>query len=227
MSFELIKNDYDTIYWRKPEVISYHIIYHLCKYIGFDFLTFTPLDDDLFDPQAPQTFFRFHYLALPFRKMSSHVIGILLTNKSLEPKYKSVFESMDPRVAESFFNGIKESITALLLLEDDNGKPTKVNKDRLVDALEIYFGSMVSEPMFHWENQDDLEGSIEVFNQRKQYLRSNGYKFFLEKCFNNAYANHFKQIKGVPLNNALATKEEVNFLNEIYKGTKLKFKHKK
>ena len=215
------------IYWRKPEVISYHVIYHLSKYIGFDWLTFTPLDDVIFNPQAPQTFFRFHYLALPFRKMSSHVIGILLIDKALEPKYNSVFERMDPRVAEAFFNGIKESISTLLLLEDPNGKPTIVSEDSLVDALKINFGSMVSEPLIHWENQDDLEGSLEVFNQRKQYLRSNGYKLFLEKCFNNAYTNHFKQIKGVPLNNALATKNDVNFLNEIYKGSKLKFKHKK
>ena len=159
--------------------------------------------------------------------MSSHVIEILLIDKSFESRYNSVFQSMNARVAEAFFNGIKKSITALLLMEDGNGKPTSVNKDKLMEALKLNFGSMVSEPLFHWENQDDIEGSIEIFNQRKQLLHSKGYKSFLEKCYNNAYTNHFKQIKGIQLNNALATKDEVNFLNEIYKESKLKFKHKK
>ena len=223
----MFKNDYDLIYWHTPEVISYHIIYHLCKYLGFEVLTFTPMKDSLFDPKTSDFFFRFHFRALPFRKMSSHVWDILLIDKALEPKYSSVFQSRNPRVAEALFEALKDSFAYLLLLKDENSKPAQITMDSIIAALKQNFGSMLGDALGQWENQDDIYHSIKVFNRRKQFFHERGYELFLKCCFENAYSCHFAQIKGITLNNALATNEDVQFLNIIYKDTKLHFNHEK
>lgn len=222
---ELLKNDYDLIYWDKPEVISYHIIYHLCKYLGFDPLTFTSLEDSIFSAKNEDRFFRFHFMALPFRKMSSHVWDILLTSENLESTYNKVFHSMSPRVAEAFFKGILNALEAIVKKKDKNGELIEVNQNIIIDSLKKNFGSMIGEPLRHWK-QGSLDLSIEVINKRKMVIKNNGYEQFLKTFFNNAYENYFKKIKGLKFNNALATQEDVEFIKKIYQNTNFKFKLK-
>ena len=227
MSFdELIKNDYDLIYWHKKEVISYHIIYHLCKFAGFDLLTFTPLDDAIFDPRSETKFFRFHFRALPFRKMSSHVWDILVISKNLEHTYNNVFRSTNPRVSEAFFQGIIDTFVDLVNLKDENGSLVEINDDIIIDILKKHFGSAVHEPLRQWEKQGSLDNSIKTLNQWRLILKNHGYEQFLKECYEIAYKNHFKQIKGLKLTNALATQQDVDLLNEIYQNAKFKFRLK-
>ena len=228
MSFdELIKNDYDLVYWHKTEIISYHIIYHLCKYVGFDLLSFTPLDDAIFDPRNETKFFRFHFRAMPFRKMSSHVWDILLTSKSFEPVYHSVFKSTSPPVSEAFFQGISDTFVDLVNLKDENSSIVEIDYDILIDTLSKYFGSAAYEPLRQWEKQgSSIVNSIKTLNEWRIKLKNHGYEQFLKDCFEKAYKNHFKQIKGLKLTNALATQQDVDLLNEIYQNTKFKFRLK-
>ena len=225
MSFdELIKNDYDLVYWHKKEVISYHIIYHLCKYVGFDLLSFTPLDDAIFDPRNETKFFRFHFRAMPFRKMSSHVWDILLISKNFEPTYNTVFQSTSPRVSEAFFQGISDTFVELVNLKDEKGNIVEIDNDILINILSKYFGSAVYEPLRQWEKQGSLNNSMKTLNQWRLKLKNHGYEQFLKDCFEKAYKNYFKQIKGLKLTNALATQQDVDLLTEIYQNTKFKFR---
>lgn len=41
-------------------------------------------------------------------------------------------------------------------------------------------------------------------------------------CFKNAYDIHYNEIKGLKLTQALATQEDIDFLNEIYRSNKFK-----
>ncbi len=223
---ELIKNDYDLIYWNKLEVISYHIIYHLCKYLGFDPLTFTSLEDSIFSAKSETKFFRFHFMALPFRKMSSHAWDILLTNENLESTYNKVFHSMSPRVAEAFFKGILNSLEVIVSQKDQTGELIEVNHTIIMDSLKKNFGSMIGEPLRYWGKQGSLDLSIEVINKRKMVIKNQGYEQFLKIFFSNAYENYFTKIKGLKLNNALATQDDIEFINKIYQYTKFKFKLK-
>jgi len=227
MSFdELVKNDYDLVYWHKKDVISYHVIYQLCKYVGFDLLTFTPLGDGIFDPRNEPKFFRFHFRALPFRKMSSHVWDILLISKNLESSYNAVFRSKNPLVSEAFFKGIIDAFVDLVNLKDENGNLVKIDNDILINILGKYLGSSVHEPLRQWEKQGSLNDSIKSLNRRRSILKNHGYEQFLKDCFEKAYKNHFKQIKGLKLTNALATQQDIDLLNEIYQNTKFKFRLK-
>lgn len=225
-SDDLIKNDYDLEYWHKKVVISYHIIYHLCKYVGFDLLSFTPLDDAIFDPRNETKFFRFHFRAMPFRKMSSHVWDILLISKNFEPTYNTVFQSTSPRVSEAFFQGISDTFVDLVNLKDENGNIVEINYDIVINILEKYFGSAVHEPLRQWEKQGSLNNSMKTLNQWRLKLKNHGYEQFLKDCFEKAYKNYFKQIKGLKLTNALATQQDVDLLNEIYQNIKFKFRLK-
>ena len=222
---ELLKNDYDLIYWDKPEVISYHIIYHLCKYLGFDPLTFTSLNDSIFSTKNGKGFFRFHFMALPFRKMSSHVWDILLTSENRESAYNKVFHSMSPRVAEAFFKGILNALETIVKQKDKNGELIEVNHNLIIDSLKKNFGSMIGEPLRYWK-QRSMDLSMEVINKRKMVIQNHGYEQFLKTFFSNAYENYFKKIKGLKFNNALATQEDVEFIKKIYRNTKFKFKLK-
>jgi hypothetical protein len=226
MSFDPIKNDYDLVYWHKEEVISFHIIYHLCKFIGFDLLTFTPLDDAIFDPRNKDTFFRFHFRALPFRKMSSHVWDILVINKKNEPAYNRVFQSMSPRVSEAFFQGIIESFDDLVNLKYEQGFLLDINDEIINKFLRKHFGREFHLPLRQWKKQASLDNSIKTFNRWKRIITNHGYERFLKDYFEQAYKNHFNQIKGLTLTNALATQQDVDLLNKIYQKTKLKFKFK-
>ena len=78
---------YDRKYWKKETTKAYHVIYHLCKYLGFDPMTFTPLDDNIFKGgEKAGGWARHHFLALMFRKMSSHANDIVLTSDTLHHK---------------------------------------------------------------------------------------------------------------------------------------------
>lgn len=228
MSFdELIKNDYDLIYWHKKEVISYHLIYHLCKFVGFDILTFTPLNDAIFEPRKERNetkFFRFHFRALPFRKMSSHVWDIMLIDEKFETRYNSVFQSKDPRVSEAFFQGMIDSFVDLVNLKDEYGNLVEINHDTIFAALKERLGGGGHEAYGQWQKQESLDNSIKTLNQWRVILKEHKYEQFLKTCFEKAYKNHFKRIKGLKLNIALATQEDVDLLNKIYKNTKFKFK---
>ncbi|MHA2009509.1 MAG: hypothetical protein ACXABO_19770 [Promethearchaeota archaeon] len=224
MSFDPIKNDYDLVYWHKEEVISFHIIYHLCKFLGFDLLTFTPLDDAIFDLQNKGKFFRFHFRALPFRKMSSHVWDILVISKDNESTYNRFFQSMNPRISEAFFQGIIKAFDDLVNLKDEHGILLDINYDIINKFLRKHFGSEFHLPLRHWKKQGSLDDSIKTFNQWKRIITSHGYEQFLKNSFKQAYKNHFNQINGLTLTNALATQQDVDLLNKIYQKNKLKFK---
>ncbi len=221
---ELIKNDYDLIYWHKEKVISYHVIYHLCKFAGFDILTFTPLDDAIFDPRNKSKFFRFHFKALPFRKMSSHVWDIMLIDEKFETRYNSIFQRDDPLVSEAFFKGMIDSFVDLLNLKDEDGDLVEINEDIILDTLEERLGSGSHIAYNQWQKQESLDNSITTLNQWRVILKEQNYEQFLKTYFEKAYKNHFKQIKGLKLNISLATQQDVDLLNEIYKNTKFKFK---
>jgi len=169
---KLIKNEYDEIYWYEKEVISFHIIYHLCKYLGFDPLTFTPLNDIIFFPKNEIRFFRFHFLALPYRKMSSHVRDIILTSDNLVSLYNTTFESMGPSVAEAFFQGILDTLMDLVSLKYENRILIEINEDFIIDVLEKYFGSSIGDPLFYWKRQENLGQSIKIFNKRKIFMKN-------------------------------------------------------
>ena len=84
---ELVMKYYDRKYWKKETTKAYHVIYHLCKYLGFDPMTFTPLDDNIFKGgEKAGGWARHHFLALMFRKMSSHANDIVLTSDTLHHK---------------------------------------------------------------------------------------------------------------------------------------------
>jgi len=96
-----------------------------------------------------------------------------------------------------------------------------------MDSLKKNFGRLIGEPLRYWEKQGSLELSIEVINRRKMVIKNQGYEQFLKIFFGNAYENYFMKIEGLELNNALATQDDIEFLNTIYQNTELKFELRK
>lgn len=125
---ELIMDEYQITVWEADKTKAYHNIYHLCKYLGFDPMTFTPLDDSIFKTGR---YHRHHFLALMFRKMSSHVDDIVLTSDILHHSEYQGFLDKEGLSAEVYIKLLMQSLSELINMKDQNGNFLKIKEEHI------------------------------------------------------------------------------------------------
>jgi len=215
---ELVMNQYDIQYWDKDTTKAFHIIYHLCRYLGFDPMTFTPLDDNIFKGgEKAGGYRRHHFLALMFRKMSSHVDDIVLTSDDFHiSEYEGLLrkEGLD---AEIFIKQLMKSLVELIEMKDQNGNFLKINEHHMREVLYKNFGEIKGEKVLEkWKGQKDFVDSLRKFNSRRQYALKGEYEQFLKLRYKNAYSAYYKKVIGPTYTKILATQSNLDFLTMIY-----------
>jgi len=215
---ELIMKYYDRKYWGKETTKAYHVIYHLCKYLGFDPMTFTPLDDNIFKGgEKAGGWARHHFLALMFRKMSSHANDIVLTSDTLHHKEYESFLKKNGLSAEIYVKLLMQSLAELVNKKDQNGYYIKIKEDHIREALYKNFGEVEGEKILEkWKSAPNFIRRLSDFNVRRLDAFKGDYKNFLIQKYGNAYSAYFKKVKGITFTSILATQSNLDFLTSIY-----------
>ena len=120
---------YDRVHWFEEATKCYHITTSMEKYLGFDWLFFVPLDDDIFKERG---FRRHHFRDDPDRKMSLYVSDLFLTTQSMMNMWESLTE------AESIT--IMDAARKLISIEKDI---TKSDIDNLFGANEWLYENVI------------------------------------------------------------------------------------
>ena len=219
---ELVMNAYQVNVWDHEMTKAYHVIYHLSRYLGFDPITFTPLDDNIFKGgEKAGGYKRHHFLALMFRQMSSHVDDVVLTSddfhiKEYEPPLRR--EGID---MEIYIKQIMKSLVQLIEMRDASGNFLEIKEKHMRKVLYENFGEVAGEKVLKkWKAQGDFALNIKKFNNRREDAFNGNYKQFLIDNYKNAYSAYFSKVNKITYSKILATQSNLDYLNAIY-GLKL------
>ncbi|MBA7661519.1 hypothetical protein ES703_69538 [subsurface metagenome] len=215
---ELVMNYYDHKYWKKETTKAYHVIYHLCKYLGFDPMTFTPLDDNIFKGgEKAGGYQRHHFLALMFRKMSSYIDDIVLTSNVLHKSEYEGFLKKEGLSAEVYVKLLMQSLTELVNMKDQNGNYLKIKEEHMREVLYRNFGELEGEKVLNkWRSHPNFITRLSEFNVRRLDAFKGDYKNFLTTKYSNAYSAYFKKVNRIFFTSILATRSNLDFLSAIY-----------
>jgi len=217
---ELVMNEYQIKVWDDDMTKAYHIIYHLSKYLGFDPITFTPLDDNIFEPSTGD-YRRHHFLALMFRKMTSHIDDVMLTSNELHIKHYETPLRNKGLDMEIYVKQVMKSLVQLIEMRDGSGNYMKIKEEHMRKVLYKNFGEVAGEKVLEkWEKQGDFMKSLGAFNDRRLKAFNGDYKQFLIDDYKNAYSAHFNRISKITYTKILTTQDNLDYLNAIY-GLKL------
>lgn len=212
-------NRYDIDYWGEKTTKAYHIIYHLCRYLGFDPMTFTPLNDNIFKGgEKAGGYKRHHFLALMFRQMSSHVDDIVLTSDDFHISHYETFLKKNGLDAEVYVKQLMKSLVELIEMKDQNGNFMKIDESHMRKVLYKNFGKVEGEKVLkNWMNeQSDFRLSLQKFNDRRLDAFNGDYKKFLDNQYSNAYSAYFHKVTKITYTKILATQSDLDFLSVIY-----------
>ncbi|GAI59627.1 unnamed protein product, partial [marine sediment metagenome] len=230
---ELVMNAYDLKYWSGgalgETVKTFHRIYHLTKYIGFDPFFFRPLDTELGKSR------RHHFLSVLFRKMSSYVKDHVLTTVKFHNSYDALFDSMGQRQAQAFIEGVMASLEELIWLRDENGnfkELTNADIPLIKSILKKHLGSLSEKAWSIWNNgigknkrTTSFLDDLNEFNSRRRFIMASdgklikyGYQDFLFAKFRLFYDDKFADVVKLNPELFLGSKKDFIFMNFVYMG---------
>ncbi|MFX1296923.1 MAG: hypothetical protein ACFFD2_18955 [Promethearchaeota archaeon] len=217
---ELVMDYYDIAYWNKETTKAYHIIYHLCRYLGFDPWTFTTLDKEIFKGgERAGGYKRHHFLALSFRKMSSYIDDFVLTSDDFHLSEYEPFLDENGLDAEVYVKQLMKSLVDLIEMKDPNGNFIKIDENHMREVLYKNFGETEGEIILkRWKKQQDFTLSLRKFNDRRRNAFNGEYEKMLIDNYDTAYSAYFNEVSKITLTKILATRSNVDFLNIIYQG---------
>jgi hypothetical protein len=180
---ESIMNYYQTGFSAK-KAVAIHVLTSLARYLGFNPLTFTPLDDTLFDRDSNTGLFaRHHFLAFLFRKMSSRAGHLILTSIDLmHSEYEGLFDDMGLFGAEIYMDAIMKVLLDLIDLKDGKGNWKAVDERDIERALVNHLGIVKGKELFReWtRKKKEFSENLKLFNDRRFKKKKDGYVALLK-----------------------------------------------
>ena len=161
--FTPISRDYNKL-WKSKLINAYHVILLFVRQLGFDILTFKPLDDEIFAKIHRLLLYHRHHPD-PSMKLSILLQALILTDAEVH-KYLETLGKAKCFALLKAFNEL-------------------VMKDGKIDAEDIKFiftKHGVEDIYEEWYlKNEDLDDLIKEFNKRKQILLQKGLEYFIEK----------------------------------------------
>ncbi len=217
---ELVMNHYQIIKWDADTTKAYHIIYHLTKYLGFDPMTFTALDNNIFEGGTKAGQYRRHnFLALMFRKMSTQVNDIVLTSATLHHAEYETFLTNNGIAAEAYIKLLMQSLSEMVDLKDANGNYIKFKESHMKEILYKNFGAVEGQKILDkWKGVGpiDFAKNLRTFNERRRDAFNGDYKKFLNRDYGNAYSAYYNKVNKITFTQILATQSNLDFLSGVY-----------
>jgi hypothetical protein len=221
--WKLVMDHYDIDHWNAETTKAYHVIYSLCRYLGFDPWTFTPLSKEIFKGgEKAGGYNRHHFLALMFHKMSSYIDDFVLTRDDFHLSEYEPFLDENGLDAEIYMRQLMRSLVELIEMKDQSGSFMKIDENHIREVLDRNFGDTEGEIILdRWMNGDhqtDFITALNEFNDRRESAFNGEYQKFLIDNYDTAYSVYFNKVSKITLTKILATQSSLNFLNIIYQG---------
>ncbi len=196
---------YDRRLWRDDRITAYHLITLLCRDLGFDPLSFQPLDPQIFDGNRNTGLFARHHLDQR-RKFSIFLQDLLLTDNSRHRQYDNHIPLSDQRVLVQIIQD--------LIQNDGSGPNKEITAKDVVNTFLTRF-AVPNTAKYYLENywqSGDFQKNLKNFNERKSLIKNGEYEKFIKNEYNDAYNRFF--------NNAIKIFDSLTSLSD-YKGYKM------
>ncbi len=199
------RTGYDKGLWEDDKIMAYHVIALLSRDIGFDPLTFQPLNPQIFDADRGTGLFARHHLDI-LRKYSIYLQDLLLTDNSKHNVYDSNIPLSDQKVLVKIIQD--------LIQNDGSGPNNEITAKDVVKAFLDNFEDSVKAKYYlenYWQS-GDFQENLKDFNDRKNLIKNGEYEEFIKNNYNDAYTRFFRDATNI-----------LNSLAELsnYRGYKL------
>lgn len=184
------KRGYDKKLWKDDKIMAYHVITLLCRDLGFDPLTFQPLNPLIFDADPHTGLFARHHLDNR-RKFSVYLQDLLLTDNIQHSYYDSYIPLSDQKI---FVQIIQD-----LIQSDGSGPNKEITAKDVVNKFLSNFGDPNAARYYlesYWQSAD-FKDNLKIFNERRDIIKSGNYEKFIKNEYNNAYIRFFEDSMNV------------------------------
>ncbi len=181
---------YNQKLWRDNKIAAYHVITLLCRDLGFDPLTFQPLDSQLFDADRNTGLFARHHLDI-FKKYSLYLQDLLLTNNNQHKEYDSYIPLKDQRILTKIIQD--------LIQNDGSGPNKEITANDIVKTFLNNFGDSKTAKYYlenYWQS-GDFQENLRDFNHRRNLIKNGDYELFIQTEYNDAYRRFFNDAMGI------------------------------
>jgi len=184
------KRGYDKKLWHDDKIMAYHVITLLCRDLGFDPLTFQPLDSQLFDRSPNTGLFARHHPDIR-RKFSVYLQDLLLTNNVDHREYDSHIPLEDQQTLVRIIQS--------LIQNDGSGPNKEITAKDVVKTFLNNFGNPTTAKYYlenYWQS-GNFQRNLKDFNDRKKMIKSGKYEDFIKDEYNVAYKRFFDDSMGI------------------------------
>ncbi|KKK44675.1 MAG: hypothetical protein Lokiarch_16220, partial [Candidatus Lokiarchaeum sp. GC14_75] len=186
----LSKTGYNKKLWGDDKIKAYHVITLLCRDLGFDPLSFRPLNPQIFDADSSTGVFARHHLDI-LRKFSIYLQDLLLTDNSQHNVYESYIPLEDQKILTKIMQD--------LIQNDGSGPNKEITANDIVKTFLNNFEDSKTARHYlenYWQSGDFRE-NLREFNQRREFIRNGKYEEFLLSKYNDAYRRFFNDAMGI------------------------------
>ena len=199
------KRGYDKNLWQDDKILAYQVIALLGRDLGFDPLTFRPLDPQIFDRKSSTGLFARHHLDIR-RKFSVYLQDLLLTDSTQHREYDSHISLEDQKTLVKIIQD--------LIQNDGSGPNREITAKDIVNTFLNNFADPKKAKYYlenYWQS-GNFQRNLKEFNIRKDKIINGDYEDFIKDKYNDAYTRFFKDAKGI-----------LNSLTELadYKGYRI------
>lgn len=185
------KKGYDKNLWHDDRILAYRVISLLCRDLGFDPLTFRPLNPQIFDKNSATGLFARHHLDT-LKKFSVYLQHLCL-QIVVHIERTIVIDLKDQKILVKIIND---------LIQNDGSGP---NKEITANDVEKAFLDNFGDPKKvkfcldnYWEWKSiDFQDNLKDFNDRRDMIKNGKYEKFIKNEYNDAYRRFFDDAMGI------------------------------
>jgi len=186
----LSRTGYDKTLWSDDKIIAYHVITLLCRDLGFDPLSFQPLNPQIFDANRGTGLFARHHPDI-LKKYSIYLQDLLLTDYSNHRVYDSYIPLKDQKILVQIIQD--------LIKNDGSGPNNEITAKDVVNAFLNNFGDSTKAKYYlenYWQS-GDFQKNLRDFNERKNLIKSGDYELFIQTKYGDAYFRFFSDAMNI------------------------------
>lgn len=184
------KKGYNKNLWQDDKVMAYHVISLLCRDLGFDPLTFQPLNPQIFDANPATGLFARHHPDIR-RKFSVYLQDLFLVNNIQHRHYDTQISLEDQKILVKIIQD--------LIQNDGSGPNKEITAKDVVKTFLNNFGNPATAKYYlenYWQS-GDFQKNLKDFNERKEKIKNGEYEEFIRTKYNDAYRRFFNDAIGI------------------------------
>jgi len=184
------RRGYDKVLWEDDKIMAYHVISLLCRDLGFDPLSFQPLDSQLFDRKRDTGLFARHH-PNNRRQFSVYLQDLLLTNNIDHREYDSHIPLQDQQTLVRIIQN--------LIQNDGSGPNKEITAKDVVKTFLNNFEDPTTAKYYlenYWQT-GVFQDNLKEFNERKDKIKNGEYEEFIKTKYNDAYTRFFNDAIGI------------------------------